>query len=373
MAHYSPPSPVRNTIYTFVGVVLVMLVGYGLALGASRLPRQFVSSDVLAYQSTDDHVVERPFVRAIAAISDAIIGRDDTTPIHIVAVGDIMLDRGVSYIVGKAGAGDLYFPFAHIRTEIAAADIAFGNLEGPVSDQGNNVGSMYSFRMPVENVRVLEDVGFDVLSFANNHVGDWNIAAFTDTLTRFAASRVALTGAGMNRAEAERPVVREILGTRIGFLGFSDVGPNWIRATEDRPGILIASVEDIDRLVRQARPQVDILIVSFHFGEEYQTTSNARQRMLAHAAVDAGADAVIGHHPHVGQEVEEYHGAPIAYSLGNFVFDQRFSEDTSKGLLLELEIVDKKIAKYQTKELNFNAYFQPLPTWDISTTTTFSN
>lgn len=356
-----------------MGVTLVVVFGYSLTFAVFELPKHISSLSVVAYTSADDQVIEKPFVRAVAAIADVMGARDTRAPIRLVAVGDIMLDRGVSYIVGKAGAGDPYFPFTYMKDEIAGADIAFGNLEGPVSDQGNNVGSIYSFRMPVENVRVLEDVGFDVLSFANNHVGDWNMAAFTDTLARFAPSRVALTGAGMNHAEAERPVVREILGTRIGFLGFSDVGPNWIRATEDRPGILIASVEDIDRLVRQARPQVDILIVSFHFGEEYQTTSNARQRMLAHAAVDAGADAVIGHHPHVGQEVESYHGAPIAYSLGNFVFDQRFSEDTSKGLLLELEIVDKKISKYQTKELNFNAYFQPLPTWDISTTTTFSN
>jgi gamma-polyglutamate biosynthesis protein CapA len=162
-------------------------------------------------------------------------------------------------------------------------------------------------------------------------------------------------------------------GVRVGFVAFSDVGPNWIRATVSSPGLLIASPEDIDRVVRRAVLETDILLVSFHFGDEYQTTSNARQRLLARAAVDAGADAVIGHHPHVAQEVEEYHGAVIAYSLGNFVFDQRFSEDTSRGMLLELDIQEKRIVSFATKELNFNAYFQPLPTWGISTTTTSSN
>lgn len=345
-----------------------MCAGYALAFVLNDLPRVASIADAVSYQS-DEHIAPlRPFVAAITA-AEALLHTESSGPIRIVAVGDIMLDRGVKYIVGKAGEGDPYFPFVHVRDTIARADIAFGNLEGPVSDQGNNVGSIYSFRMPTESVRVLEDVGFDVLSFANNHVGDWNRAAFIDTLQRFSRSRVALTGAGMSDAEAERPVIREVRGERIGFLAFTDVGPNWLKATAENPGILIASKEDIDRIVRRADAEVDILLVSFHFGEEYHTASNARQQLLARAAVDAGADAVIGHHPHVGQEIELYRGAPIAYSLGNFVFDQRFSEDTSKGLVLELDVADGRVTGHRVRDITFNAYFQPLPAWDTSTTT----
>lgn len=372
MTRLSRLTHARNSPRTFIGALFIVGIGYALAFFVSDVSYIPSFADAVSYQGSERREALRPFVAAVASTgSDAARTQNDS--IRVIAVGDIMLDRGVKFIVGKAGDGDPYFPFAHIRNIISSADIAFGNLEGPVSDMGNNVGSIYSFRMPIENVRVLEDVGFDVFSFANNHVGDWNIDAFTDTLRRFTGSRVGLTGAGMTADAAERPVVRDIGGTRIGFIGFSDVGPNWLKATSERPGINIASEEDIDRIVRQASAQVDILLVSFHFGEEYQTTANARQRALAYVAVDAGADAVIGHHPHVGQEVEEYRGALIAYSLGNFVFDQRFSEDTSKGLLLELTIIDRQIKAYTINELNFNAYFQPLPTWDTSTMTTSNN
>lgn len=371
MMRYSRRSRAHNITRTIAAFAIVA-GGYATVLFASEVAMGLYAPDVVAFENTDSAVVLKPFLRPAGA-NDVVEHIPIEGSLHIVAVGDIMLDRGVKYIVDKVANGDQSFPFQNIASEIQRADLSFGNLEGPVSDKGANVGSMYSFRMPVGSVDVLARTGFDVLSFANNHVGDWGRDAFGDTLERFRASTIRLTGAGKSLDEAEEVVIKEINGVRVGFVAFSDVGPNWIRATPNSPGLLIASPEDIDRVVGRASEQTDILLVSFHFGDEYQTTSNARQRLLAHAAVDAGADAVIGHHPHVVQEVEEYHGAVIAYSLGNFVFDQRFSEDTSRGMLLELDIQDKRIVSFATKALNFNAYFQPLPTWGISTTTMSNN
>ncbi len=362
---------INHKLAQLIFSLVVVLSGYALALFGTDALTDISAPSALAYASEGSAVIAKPFLRLAGTLDRSEYDGDQS--VHIVAVGDIMLDRGVKYIVDKKGSGDEYFPFQHVASIIKDADIAFGNLEGPISDAGANVGSMYSFRMPTGSVQVLENVGFDVLSFANNHVGDWGREAFVDTLSRFSSSRMRLIGAGLTRSEAEQVVVKEINGTRVGFLAFSDVGPHWIRATDTSPGILIASPEDIDRIVRRASPEADILLVSFHFGDEYQTISNSRQRLLAHAAVDAGAHVVIGHHPHVGQEVEEYRGAIIAYSLGNFVFDQRFSDDTSKGLILALEIKDNRIVSFQKKVITFNAYFQPLPTWDISTTTTSNN
>lgn len=273
-------------------------------------------------------------------------------------VGDIMLTRGVESSVLKNFNGDYSKLFENL-TMLKNADILLGNLEGDVSDKGNNVGSKYSFRMNPKILPVLKDAGFDIVSFANNHVGDWNMNAFKDTLSRLEEAGILKTGAGENKEDATNPTLIEKNGTTFGFLSFSDVGPNWIEAKENTAGILLASDPNLGEIIKNAKTKCDVLIVSFHFGEEYKLVHNKRQESLAHTAIDNGADMIIGHHPHVMEDIEEYKGKPIVYSLGNFIFDQYFSKDTMRGMLFSATYDGKNLVETNQKIITLNDKFQP--------------
>ncbi len=273
-------------------------------------------------------------------------------------VGDIMLARGVESSVNKNFGGDFSNLFKNVP-ELKEADILFGNLEGPISDKGNNVGSIYSFRFNPLVLPALKEIGFDVLSFANNHIGDWNIKAFDDTLVNLKENNISVTGAGENKEGAEKPALIEKNGIRFGFLGFSDVGPNWLEAKENSSGILLASDPNYESIIANAKEKCDYLIVSIHFGEEYEPKHNKRQETLAHSAVDAGADFIIGHHPHVVQDIDYYKEKPIVYSLGNFIFDQHFSKETMRGMVYMLTFKGKELIKEEKMISILNKQYQP--------------
>lgn len=275
----------------------------------------------------------------------------------IVFGGDIMLARSVRTSVEKNFGGDYSKLFDNL-TVFRDADIAFANLEGPISENGKNVGSIYSFRFDPKVAPVLTDAGFDVVSFANNHVGDWTKRAFDDTLIHLQNAGIGFAGAGINKQQAGTPYVIEKNGVRYGFIALSDVGPNWLMATDTSSGILIADPKTLPQIVTDAKTWCDFLIVSFHWGTEYKA-HNARQTTLAHVAIDNGADMIIGAHPHVEQATEWYKNKFIAYSLGNLIFDQYFSPATMQGLIIRADIdIDHNVTikKYTMK---LNTMYQP--------------
>lgn len=272
----------------------------------------------------------------------------DTATVTLGFVGDIMLDRGVRTNVETKLGGSYDTLFTHVKDTFTSFDILFGNLEGPIADpdRGTRKGSKYSFRMDPRSASALARAGFDIVSFANNHVGDYGDEAFIDTLTHLDSARISYTGAGTTQSEASTVRIITKNNIRIGYLGFTDVGPTWMQATETRPGTQNVNKE-YDATIKRAKEQVDVLIVSMHAGEEYQTKPNKRQKDLAYRAIDAGATAFIGHHPHVIGPVEEYKGGVIAYSLGNAVFDQS-REGTREGLLLSLTVAKNGIVKQKS-------------------------
>lgn len=272
--------------------------------------------------------------------------------------GDIMLDRGVRNSVVKNFNNDYSALFEKL-TFLKKSDIVFANLEGPVSDQGVDKRNLYSFRMDPSVVPALAGAGMSIVSVANNHVGDWNRAAYIDTLANLKENEILYAGGGNTRAEAEAPTIIEKYGMKIGFLAFSDKGPNDMQATADKAGLLLASDPRFDEIISNASKQVDNLIVSFHFGEEYQTKHNARQEYLAHKAVDDGAKLVIGAHPHVVQDTEVYKNSYIAYSLGNFIFDQAFSANTMQGMLLNIKIWNDGGLTVRKDTVKLNKAFKP--------------
>jgi poly-gamma-glutamate capsule biosynthesis protein CapA/YwtB (metallophosphatase superfamily)/LAS superfamily LD-carboxypeptidase LdcB len=296
---------------------------------------------------------------AIIPIQESITPK--TTSVYF--VGDIMLARNIKNSVHKNFGGDYNRLFENIG-ELKNADILFTNLEGDVSDKGANVGSIWSFRMDPIVLPALKNFGFDVVSFANNHVGDWGMLAFKDTLHRLRDIDISAVGAGMNKSEAVTPTIIEKNGTKFGFIGFTDVGPNWLPAGQNTPGILLASDPDFANIIQNAKAKCDVLIVSFHWGVEYKKIHNKRQETLAHNAIDNGADMVIGHHPHVIQDTQVYKDKPIVYSLGNFIFDQYFSADTMQGMVFQTTFLGSKLQSTKKQYIYLNKYFQPSGVYD---------
>lgn len=266
---------------------------------------------------------------------------------------------------------DYAYPFRRIKDATGSADITFGNLEGPISARGENQGSIYSFRADPRALEGLKSAGFDVLSLANNHIMDWGPEALEDTVRLLKEKEIASVGAGKNYDEANKSAIIEIQGgpsrsfgttlasLRVAFLAYTNLYPEGLVASEDRPGVSDARLENILARIGEARKEADFVVISFHWGDEYQTTSNVAQRETAHALVDAGADLVIGHHPHVAQEVEKYKDGWIAYSLGNFVFDQDFSEETMQGLMLRVFVENGKVSRVEEVPIRILETFQP--------------
>lgn len=275
----------------------------------------------------------------------------------LVAVGDIMLSRGVDFYINKNN--DWKYPFLKIGDFLNSADITFGNLEGPISDKGFDVGNLYSFRADPKAIEGLLYSGFDVLSIAGNHSFDYSAEAFEDSQKVLKENGIDYVGGGLNFKEAHAPVIKNIKGTKIAFLAYTNLLPESLGEENSSPAVAFPNKDQMFIDIQNAKSLADVVAVSFHWGEEYQTVHNSYQEDLAHFAIDSGADLIIGHHPHVAQDFEKYKNGYIAYSLGNFVFDQNFSEETKSGLVLKVVFEDKKIKEIETQKINFTSSFQP--------------
>jgi poly-gamma-glutamate capsule biosynthesis protein CapA/YwtB (metallophosphatase superfamily) len=216
-------------------------------------------------------------------------------------VGDIMLSRAVG--ARMQATNDWGYPFRKIADTLRAADLAIGNLECPVSEGGKNQYHLYSFRADPKTPAGLNEAGFGVVSLANNHMYDWGAPALLDTVRRVREAGVRTVGAGQNDLEAHYPLVVDLAGVRLAFLAYVDVEPKNAAAGPDRPGVAWLDAERVLADIRFARSLADVLVVLPHWGIEYAKLPSRSQVALAHQMIDAGADLVIGGHPHVIQPV----------------------------------------------------------------------
>jgi poly-gamma-glutamate synthesis protein (capsule biosynthesis protein) len=271
--------------------------------------------------------------------------------------GDVMLSRNIGQLMEERG--DWHYPFALIADTLRDADIMVVNLEGPISLRGKNVGSQYSFRADPRAGEALRFAGVDVVSLANNHMYDWGPEALLDTLALLDDVGIAHAGAGRDYAEAHAPAIIISNGIRFAFLSYTNLVPRSLTTVSSTPAIAWADPGVIAEDIRAARSGgADAVIVLLHFGEEYELKHNAFQESLAKSVIDAGAALVVGHHPHVPQEIERYGSGYIAYSLGNLVFDQNF-RDTKQGLLLRAEIKNGEVVNVTPIPIAFNETYQP--------------
>ena len=264
--------------------------------------------------------------------------------VSLMAVGDVMLARKVERLMQNHGTD---YPFVRIENKLQEADITFGNLESPLSDRGTPLpGKGICFRARPEMAARLKQAGFDVLSVANNHSLDYDTDAFLDTLDLLRSNQIEPVGGGRNIDEARQPIIIEKNGLRIGFLAytiFADIYYDHryrrtFKATETISGVAPLEQELILEDLAALRPQVDVVIVSLHWGTEYSRYPDPGQQELGRALIDGGAGLIIGHHPHITQGFERYGNGLIAYSLGNFIFDQNQHLFTRQGLILDLQL-----------------------------------
>ncbi|MBO7748419.1 CapA family protein [Paenibacillus sp. MWE-103] len=234
--------------------------------------------------------------------------------------GDILLAASVEKLMLKNGYG---YPYAKARNYLQLSDITAANLETPVTLRGTPApNKQYVYKASPDALPALIDSGVDLVNLANNHTLDQGEVGLLDTIGYLKKVKLPNVGAGRNDAEAFKPVIKEANGIRIAYLGLTRVVPvgSW-KAGPNHPGLAESYYPTrAVAAIKKAKAEADVVVVMVHWGTELADLPNADQKRLGHAYIDAGADLVVGSHPHVLQGFESYKGKWIAYSLGNFVF-----------------------------------------------------
>ena len=254
----------------------------------------------------------------------------------LLAAGDVLMDR-----TDPAGID----PFEGIEPSLASGDVAVVNVEMAISDRGTPIDKMFTFRARPSAAQRIAGAGIDVANLANNHAKDYGADALVDTIASLEDAGVVALGAGVNDVEAFRHRVLVIdESVTVAFVGVSRIVPWSFPAGPDSPGIASdAAPERVLESVRTASGVADVVIAVVHWGIEMATCPSAAQREFARVLFDAGADAVIGHHPHVLQSIEFVDGKLVAYSLGNFVWHPRWGITGETGVL-QLDFVGDRLA-----------------------------
>ncbi len=297
-------------------------------------------------------------------------GEEPPTVTTMTIVGDIMLGRGV----GAATPNDPGSALQPLTRRLAAADLTIGNLESTLSKDGPPQQGGDSFDADPRVVGALTDAGFDLLSLGNNHTGDFGDRALRQTVARLDASAIERVGAGVDRRDAWQPAVFEHVGVRFGFVAFNAIGET-PRATPNSPGaaevrmqprtgpINQADLRRVTRAVSRLDRQVDVVVVLPHWGDQYTAEPVADQRTVGAALIDAGADIVVGGHPHWVQGIDVHDRQLIVNSLGNFVFDMD-TVQTNQGVMLELVCWDDRLMSVRFVPYVIGADFAPRPVGD---------
>ncbi|MGB1251639.1 MAG: CapA family protein [Candidatus Promineifilaceae bacterium] len=262
-------------------------------------------------------------------------------PAVLAFVGDVMLGRSLGQYINW---GQSDYPFRHVRESLASADFTIANLESALGDVGKRAPKGYTFQAPPAAADVLADAGIDLVSLANNHALDFGVESLVQGMALLDKAAVASVGAGLDETEARAPHLVTINGTTFGFLNYVHVPVEWRgfdtqnwQAIGDEAGMAWGDPLLISADVTALRPKVDHLIVLIHSGFEGETTPSPPQIAASHAAIDAGADVVIGHHAHILQGVEQRGDGVIFYGLGNFAFD--FDEEQlTRSVILNLHV-----------------------------------
>lgn len=350
----------------WVGLWSVLLIGILVALGVMTL-RPESGTDLPGTEATesvyesgesesaaDDTTIriENPTEADAAGnagtadTADAAATADDTdaakAAVRLLFAGDVYLSDHVLEAYDAAGGIDGVLSQGY-QAEIRAADYFVTNEEFPFSTRGTPApDKQFTFRVHPEKVKLMQEMGIDLVTLANNHALDYGRDAMLDTIDTLDHAGIRHVGAGKNLAEARKPAIVELNGRTFAFIGATRVYPeaDWAAGT-DSAGMFSAydGGTALAEEVKAAKQQADYVIAYVHWGIEREEMPNEVQKSIAHRLVDAGADLVVGAHPHVLQGLEYYQGVPIAYSLGNFVFGSSIPSTA----LLQADVDDEGI------------------------------
>lgn len=254
----------------------------------------------------------------------------------LILTGDIMLGRSV--MTKSLKVKNPNYSFMNVAGVLKDADIVFSNLESPIINNCPFSDSGFKFCSSPEMIEGLKYAGIDIVNLANNHILNYGKEGLEKTKRYLDLNGIRWVGDG-------NLVIIEKNKTRFGFLGFNFLGPK----PQDK---------DLD-LIRNSKKKVDFLIVGVHWGEEYKLKASLNQKLIAGKLSEAGADYIVGHHPHWIQDTEIIGSTKVYYSLGNFVFDQMWSEETKKGLSVNLIFKGKKLERENLLKSYMGKFAQP--------------
>lgn len=289
-------------------------------------------------------------------------GRREVT---FTACGDVIPARNSAERMFQHG---IYYPFERVAPYLAGSDIVCADLECPLSDRVDIPLTGMYFVSPTSTIEGIKSCGINLVSLANNHSTNFGRNVFTDTLEVLRANGMTYVGGGWDYEESYGPVFMEVKGVKFAFLSYNSIF-GAVDATETIPGVAgiqldpqegSADYDLVSAAVSRAKQQADVVIVFFHWGtEEVYYPSDSAKRM-AHTACDSGADLVVGTHPHSVQPLEYYDGKLIAYSLGNFVFDQMYSTQVREGVIMKCGFSGDDLSDVQLVPYKVYDFCQPV-------------
>ncbi len=334
----------RQAVFLAVGCTAV--VGLVLLVFTLTSPRYEESGNSSIHTQTAGELIQSPQAQQQATASTL------TPTLSLGVGGDVTFGLAVADLIAQKEPA---FPWAEVSPLFGLYDITVVNLEGPLCSVAppDPVQTSLDLRGATSNAAPMAEAGIDALCLANDHIMDYGAGGLEETLNVLRAQGLGIFGAGSSASSAQRPLVLEAEnGASIALLSFSDVSSPASAAGEDTPGISEASLETIGEMVGAAAQDAHYVAVFMHWGEVGSADITARQREIASACVEAGADLVIGCHPHVVQGIEVISGVPVIYSLGNLVYSSESEAGKnaifagcrfSGGRLASLELIPLRV------------------------------
>lgn len=283
------------------------------------------------------------FTVLVALVLQGLACQAVENELRMVAVGDILLARGVDKKIERYG---INYPFQKTKRLMRESDIIFGNLESPLTNKGFPLNKKYIFRAKPEHVKALSFGGFNLLSLANNHTLDYGRKGLMQTMEVLSKNGIAFMGAGSNYNMARKETVVYKKGMRVAFLAINFFPNEQLAFIRNKPTVAYFDFDGLNESISQARKNADFVVLSFHWGVEFSSLPTSEQRKIAKFSIDNGADMIIGHHPHVFQGIETYKNKVIAYSLGNFLFDQNVKW-AKESIMLQCKFSKNKISDFK--------------------------
>jgi len=287
-----------------------------------------------------------PLTRLSPVAVPNIINQKEPSKVVLIATGDVVPGRSVNYQMVKYN--NFEWPFEKVKDVLASGDITVVNFEVPLVKNCPTVVEGMVFCGREEAVKGLVASGVDVVTLANNHSSDYGTAGIENTIRLMQENGIATVG----YQDSGEILYKTVNGTKFAFLAFNDIYGSI-------PPILSTEKEVIGRLVGEARQNADAVVVAMHWGVEYRAEPDDRQVELAHLVAGAGADLIIGNHPHWIQSDEQYKNTYIKYAHGNLVFDQMWSEETKKGVIGKYTFEDGKLVDKEFIPTYIRDYGQP--------------